>query len=66
MLGVRRGKTDNKQMNKQKNTKWLKSAMKKGKQDIGLTSDGIIFRRVDAALHVDLHIPMNTRKSDDN
>lgn len=53
-------------MNKQKNTKWLKSAMKKGKQDIGLTSDGIIFRRVDAALHVDLHIPMNTRKSDDN
>lgn len=66
MLGVRRGKTDNKQMNKQKNTKWLKSAMKKGKQDIGLTSDGIIFRRVDAALHVDLHTPMNTRKSDDN
>lgn len=40
--------------------------MKKGKQDIGLTSDGIIFRRVYAALRVDLYTPMNTRKSYDN
>jgi len=42
--------------------KWLKRAMKKGKQDIGLTSDGIIFHRVYAVFHVDLYTLINIRK----
>lgn len=42
--------------------KWLKRAMKKGKQDIGLTSDGIIFHRVYAGFHVDLYTLINIRK----
>ena len=49
-------------MNKQKNIKCLKSAMKKGKQDIGLMSDGIIFHRVCAIFHVDLYSLINTHK----